>query len=121
MNVVMQFAIRPTVRNHNKLKRDVVINTVAGLINNDRHKVNLSAPDRVVLVDLYQVRNDCRRQPDAGRSEGPEPWLTVRKKKQTVCGMSIVGSDWDELKRYNVTELYNQAIKRSTEASKAEE
>lgn len=87
------FAIRPTVRNHNKLKRDVVINTVAGLINNDRHKVNLSAPDRVVLVDLYQ----------------------------TVCGMSIVGSDWDELKRYNVTELYNQAIKRSTEASKAEE
>jgi tRNA acetyltransferase TAN1 len=52
-----QFAIRPTIRNHSSLKRDVVINTVAGLINDDRHKVNLSSPDKVILVDIYQVSN----------------------------------------------------------------
>ncbi|KAK4124194.1 hypothetical protein N657DRAFT_380106 [Parathielavia appendiculata] len=74
------FAIRPTIRNHSNLKRDVVINTIAGLINDDRHKVNLTAPDKVILVDIYQ----------------------------TVCGMSVVDGDWDELKRFNLTELYNQ-------------
>ncbi|KAK4099927.1 hypothetical protein N658DRAFT_497911 [Parathielavia hyrcaniae] len=75
------FAIRPTIRNHSNLKRDVVINTVAGLINNERHTVNLGAPDKVILVDIYQ----------------------------TVCGMSVVDGDWDELKRFNLTELYSQA------------
>lgn len=50
-----QFAIRPTIRNHSNLKRDVVINTIAALVNDDRHKVNLSSPDKVILVDVYQV------------------------------------------------------------------
>ncbi|KAK3951578.1 hypothetical protein QBC32DRAFT_160447 [Pseudoneurospora amorphoporcata] len=75
------YAIRPTLRNHSNLKRDVVINTIAGLINDERHKVNLTNPDKVILVDIFQ----------------------------TVCGMSVVGGDWDELKKYNMTELYNQA------------
>ncbi|KAK4166684.1 tRNA acetyltransferase TAN1 [Cladorrhinum sp. PSN259] len=75
------FAIRPSIRNHSKLKRDVVINTIAGMINDDRHKVNLSSPDKVILVDVYQ----------------------------TVCGIGVVDGDWDELKRYNLTELYGQA------------
>ena len=30
--------------------------------------------------------------------------------------MSIVDGDWDELKRYNLTELYNQAEKTKTPA-----
>lgn len=51
-----QFAIRPSIRNHSNLKRDVVINAIAGLINDDRHRVNLSSPDKVILVDVYQVR-----------------------------------------------------------------
>ncbi|KAH6844878.1 hypothetical protein B0I37DRAFT_378572 [Chaetomium sp. MPI-CAGE-AT-0009] len=74
------YAIRPTIRNHSNLKRDFVINTVAGLINADRHKVNLTSPDKVILIDIYQ----------------------------SVCGMSVVDGDWDELKRYNLTELYSQ-------------
>ncbi|KAK3301492.1 uncharacterized protein B0H64DRAFT_39912 [Chaetomium fimeti] len=78
------FAIRPTIRNHSNLKRDVVINTVAGLINDDRHKVNLTSPDKVILIDIYQVS------------------------AESVCGMSVVDGDWDELKRYNLTELYSQ-------------
>ncbi|KAK4228161.1 tRNA acetyltransferase TAN1 [Podospora fimiseda] len=79
------FAIRPSIRNHSKLKRDVVINTIAGMVNSDRHKVNLSSPDKVILVDVYQ----------------------------TVCGISVVDGDWDELKRYNLTELYGQAKLKS--------
>ncbi|KAK0713831.1 hypothetical protein B0T26DRAFT_718592 [Lasiosphaeria miniovina] len=79
------FAIRPTVRNHSKLKRDFVINEIAGLINDDRHKVNLKAPDKVILVDLYQ----------------------------STCGISVVDGDWDDLKRYNLTELYSQAVKNN--------
>lgn len=35
--------------------------------------------------------------------------LTFYGKQQTVCGMSVVDGDWDELKKYNMTELYNQA------------
>jgi tRNA acetyltransferase TAN1 len=50
-----QFAIRPSIRNNNTLKRDVIINRVAGLINNQRHKVDLEKPDKVILIEVYQV------------------------------------------------------------------
>ena len=43
------------------MKRDVVIDTIAGMINDDRHKVNLSSPDKVILVDVYQVREKDER------------------------------------------------------------
>lgn len=68
------------MRNNSSLKRDIVINTIAGLINNERHKVNLTSPDKVILVDVYQK----------------------------VCGVSVVDGDWEEFKRYNLTELYGQ-------------
>ncbi|RDL32503.1 Uncharacterized protein BP5553_08959 [Venustampulla echinocandica] len=71
------YAIRPTIRNHNSLKRDVVIKQVASLIG-DTHSVNLTKPDKVILIEIYQ----------------------------TVCGMSVVGGDWETLKRYNLSELY---------------
>ncbi|KAK4185291.1 tRNA acetyltransferase TAN1 [Podospora australis] len=86
------FAIRPSIRNHNTLKRDVVINTIARLINDDRHKVNLSSPDKVILVDVYQK----------------------------VCGISVVDGDWDELKRYNLTELYGHSLKSGMNAKSRE-
>ncbi|KAL2163690.1 hypothetical protein VTH06DRAFT_5748 [Thermothelomyces fergusii] len=84
------FAIRPTIRNHSNLKRDVVINTIAGLINDDLHKVNLTSPDKVILVDIYQ----------------------------TICGMSVVDGDWDALRRYNLTELYSQGRNADAHPSK---
>ncbi|KFY73854.1 hypothetical protein V499_06085 [Pseudogymnoascus sp. VKM F-103] len=71
------YAIRPTIRNHSLLKRDVVINTIANLIDKS-HKVSLTNPDKVILVELYQ----------------------------NVCGISVVGSDWETLKRYNLNEIY---------------
>ncbi|TGO29569.1 hypothetical protein BPAE_0013g00200 [Botrytis paeoniae] len=70
------YAIRPTIRNHSTLKRDAVIKQVASLVD-DNHKVNLTKPDKVIIIEIYQ----------------------------TICGMSVVGDDWEKLKRYNLYEL----------------
>ncbi|ROV89337.1 hypothetical protein VMCG_09648 [Cytospora schulzeri] len=71
------FAIRPSIRSHNTLKRADVITRIADLVDT-QHKVDLGNPDKVILVDIYQ----------------------------TVCGFSVVPGDWEQLKRYNLTELY---------------
>jgi tRNA(Ser,Leu) C12 N-acetylase TAN1 len=49
-----QYAIRPTIRNHSTLKRDAVIKLVASLISS-HHKVDLTKPDKVIIVEIYQV------------------------------------------------------------------
>lgn len=74
---MVQYAIRPTIRNHNTLKREAVIKQVAGLVG-DLHRVDLTKPDRVIIVEMYQ----------------------------TVCGIGVVDGDWEKLKRYNLAELY---------------
>lgn len=40
---------------------------------------------------------------------------------QTVCGLSVVDGDWDELKKYNMTELYNQAAGITTVGQKKQQ
>lgn len=101
-----QFAIRPSVRSNSALKRDIVINQIAALINNERHKVNLKAPDKVILVDVYQVTLQKLE---------PGPYLLLRvgllTETQNVCGMSVVDGDWEDLKRYNLSELYTLGSK----------
>ncbi|KAK1826833.1 hypothetical protein QBC39DRAFT_187409 [Podospora conica] len=77
------FAVRPSIRNHTTLQRSYVIEETAGLIDQEYHKVKLSSPDKVLLIEIYQ----------------------------TVCGMSVVGSDWEELKKYNLSELYGESAK----------
>ncbi|PBP23101.1 26S protease regulatory subunit 6B, partial [Diplocarpon rosae] len=48
------YAIRPTTRNHTApLKRDYLIQAIASSISNT-HKVNLTAPDKVIVVEVYQ-------------------------------------------------------------------
>lgn len=54
-----KFAIRPSIRNHNTLKRDDVIKRIANMVD-PQHKVNLGAPDKVILIDIYQVRRLLR-------------------------------------------------------------
>ncbi|KAI1759256.1 hypothetical protein GGR53DRAFT_514177 [Hypoxylon sp. FL1150] len=76
------YAIRPSFRAHNTLKRDDVIKKVAALIA-PRHKVNLTSPDKVILIDIFQ----------------------------TFCGMSVVDGEWENLKRYNLHEIYLSALK----------
>ncbi|OLN94354.1 tRNA acetyltransferase TAN1 [Colletotrichum chlorophyti] len=72
------YAIRPSIRSNNTLDRDELIKQIASVVN-PRHKVNLTNPDKVVLVDVFQ----------------------------SFCGMSVIeGSDWDGLKKLNVNELY---------------
>ena len=53
---MQQFAIRPTTRNSNILRREVVIQTVASVVGPD-HRVDLQNPDLVILVEVYKVRS----------------------------------------------------------------
>ncbi|KAI6779662.1 tRNA acetyltransferase-like protein [Emericellopsis cladophorae] len=80
------YAIRPSMRSHLTLNRDIVIKRVAELPGSS-HKVNLTEPDKVILIDIYQM----------------------------FCGMSVVdGVEWESLKRYNVNELYRMGAEKKT-------
>ncbi|KAL9625509.1 MAG: hypothetical protein Q9160_000219 [Pyrenula sp. 1 TL-2023] len=74
-----EFAIRPTIRESGSLDRDRVIQLVAdAVMKGESHTVDLKNYDSLVLVDVYR----------------------------NVCGMSVVGADYRELKGYNLAELY---------------
>lgn len=53
-----KFAIRPTRRNHNIMKRDDIIKQIARAVGRD-HKVDLKGYDRLILVDVYRVGCVC--------------------------------------------------------------
>lgn len=63
-----QYAIRPSIRNHNTLHRSEVIKQTASLVA-DAHKVDLTKPDKVIIVDVFQVRSP--RCSGASSSSGP--------------------------------------------------
>ncbi|KAJ6440880.1 THUMP domain-containing protein [Purpureocillium lavendulum] len=72
------YAIRHNIRNHTTFKSDEVIKNIASLVDT-RHKVNLGHPDKVILVEIFQL----------------------------FCGISVVdGKEWETLKRYNLNALY---------------
>ncbi|KAJ5155623.1 hypothetical protein N7492_008426 [Penicillium capsulatum] len=73
-----KYAIRPTVRGNEKFNRDIVIKTVADAVGPE-HTVDLKNYDLIILVDVVQK----------------------------LIGMSVVGSDYDQLKRFNLAEIYN--------------
>ncbi|KAL1991393.1 hypothetical protein VTN49DRAFT_5385 [Thermomyces lanuginosus] len=79
-----KFAIRPTVTSNNKFSRDSIIKTVASVVGRE-HSVDLKNYDLLIIVLVIQ----------------------------NVIGMSVVGSDYDDLKRYNLAELYRPAPKAS--------
>ncbi|KAL7892850.1 hypothetical protein HDV64DRAFT_263551 [Trichoderma sp. TUCIM 5745] len=73
------YAIRHTMRNHTILKSEAVIKMIASMVKPE-HKVNLRTPDKVILVEIFQM----------------------------FCGISVVdGKEWEELKRYNINALYD--------------
>ncbi|OQD85712.1 hypothetical protein PENANT_c009G08706 [Penicillium antarcticum] len=88
------YAIRPTVRGNHKLNRDIIIKTVADAVGPE-HPVNLKNYDLIILVDVVQ----------------------------NVVGMSVVGGDYDRLKRFNLAEIYDPSSKAAeataTETPKA--
>ncbi|CUS09671.1 unnamed protein product [Tuber aestivum] len=71
----IKFAIKPTSRNHNHLKREQIIKIVADVVGT-KHKADLKNPDLLILVDFYQG----------------------------ICGMSVV-RDWETLKKFNLAQL----------------
>ncbi|KAF2419754.1 THUMP domain-containing protein [Tothia fuscella] len=72
-----KFAIRTNFRNHSILKRDGVIKQVAKAVG-PNHDVDLKAFDLLILVEVYQ----------------------------NICGMSVVPGDFDQLKKYNLAEIF---------------
>ncbi|KAI1438160.1 hypothetical protein GGR50DRAFT_534270 [Xylaria sp. CBS 124048] len=81
------YAIRPTIRAHTTLKRLDVIEKIASMISK-KHKVDLKNPDKVIIIEIFQ----------------------------TFCGMSVVGKDWDAMKKYNLYELYTAKSKSGADA-----
>lgn len=77
-----KFAIRPTFRNHKALTREGVIRKVAAAVG-PGHKVDLKDYDLLILVEIYK----------------------------NICGMSVVGADYERLKRYNLAEIYEPTPK----------
>ncbi|KIW27995.1 uncharacterized protein PV07_07687 [Cladophialophora immunda] len=76
-----KFAIRPTIRNNHKLNRDEVIRVVADKIatlGRGEHTVDLKGYDKLVLVEVYR----------------------------NVIGMSVVGNEFETLKRFNLAEIH---------------
>ncbi|KAI1826305.1 hypothetical protein F4861DRAFT_497853 [Xylaria intraflava] len=86
------YAIRPTIRAHTTLKRIPVIEKIASMISKN-HKVDLKNPDKVIIIEIFQ----------------------------TFCGMSVVGKDWEAMKKYNIHELYTAASKSAAESKKTAE
>ncbi|KAF2734685.1 hypothetical protein EJ04DRAFT_602369 [Polyplosphaeria fusca] len=72
-----KFAIRTSIRNNKEFTRDAVIKKVAAAVG-PGHKVDLGGYDLLILVEIYK----------------------------NICGMSVVGSNFDKLKRFNLAELH---------------
>jgi len=87
------FAIRPSLRNHDVLTRDIIIETVARCVGRG-HRVDLRNYDVLILVEVYK----------------------------NMCGMSVV-KDWDKLKRFNLVQIQESEVqgksKSKTKAQKS--
>ncbi|KAI9834214.1 MAG: hypothetical protein M1819_003052 [Sarea resinae] len=79
-----KFAIRPSLRNHSTLTRDRIIKQVASTVG-PGHKVDLKDYEFLILVEVYK----------------------------SVLGMSVVGPDYEKLKRYNLAEIYEPSATSS--------
>jgi tRNA acetyltransferase TAN1 len=91
-----KFAIRPTIRNNNKIDRDHVIQVVAAKITelgHGAHSVDLKGYDKLVLVDVYR----------------------------NVVGMSVVGGEFETLKRFNLAEIHASHFEEDAQDGKEKE
>ncbi|MCJ1430224.1 hypothetical protein MMC29_008141, partial [Sticta canariensis] len=89
--LTQKFAIRTTIRHHHVMNRDDVIRQVAAAVG-DQHLVDLKHYDRLILVEIYR----------------------------NVCGMSVVGPDFETLKRFNLAEIYEPTSKRTKTGTRSE-
>lgn len=52
LNLIVQFAVRPTLRNHNVLTRETIIRQTAAAVGAG-HKVDLKGYDALIIVEAY--------------------------------------------------------------------
>ena len=85
-----------------KFDRNTVIKTVADIVGPE-HPVDLKNYDLIILVTVVQVslHLSCR---------SIRNWTSLMP-MQNVIGMSVLGSDYDQLKRFNLAELYSPTPK----------
>lgn len=91
------------MRGNSKLSRDVIIKVVADAVGPE-HPVNLKNYDHMILVDVAQV--SFVYYGNAG---------SLADLSQNVIGMSVVGGDYDKLKRFNLAEIYDPSPKGGPE------
>ena len=106
----MKFAIRPTRRNHNVMQRDDIIKQIAGIVGS-KHSVDLKNYDHLILVDVYRVSHSASSPLD----QSIENLLIASLPSKNVLGMSVVGNDYEELKQFNLAEIYDPTPKSNTE------
>jgi len=85
-----KFAIRFSCRNHQTLTRDAVIKQVADAVGRP-HTVDLTNYDVLIVVEIYK----------------------------NMCGMSVVGNDFEALRRYNLAEIHDTRRARELAGSTA--
>jgi tRNA acetyltransferase TAN1 len=79
----MKFAIRPGIRNHNKLNRDEIIKTVAEFVGKDHgHSVDLKNYDKLIIVECFK----------------------------NSLGMAVLDK-FDSLERFNLQQIYEKIEK----------
>ena len=83
------------------MKRDDLIKRVADLVGKP-HTVDLKRYDRLILVDVYRVSTGAIQLVAVIQASRRNLTCVV----QNIMGMSIVGSDYEDLKRYNIAEIY---------------
>jgi tRNA acetyltransferase TAN1 len=96
-----KFAIRTSIRNNKVFQRDELINTIAAAVG-PGHKVDLKGYDLLILVEIYKVRyHTWRARFTCVRNKT----LAATHTQQNVLGMSVVGPEFEKLKRFNIEEL----------------
>ncbi|KKF96331.1 tRNA acetyltransferase TAN1 [Ceratocystis platani] len=84
------YAIRTSKRNHNSLSTDTVVKSVAGQVSLP-HKVNLTSPDKMVLIELFR----------------------------NIAGISVVeGADFERLRKFNLDSIYKLALDEAAASRK---
>ncbi|EYE94622.1 THUMP domain-containing protein [Aspergillus ruber CBS 135680] len=87
-----KFAIRPSIVRNTKFDRNTVIKTIASAVGGG-HSVDLKNYDALILITVIQ----------------------------NIMGMSVVEGDYDQLKRYNLAELYSPTPKPQASEKKESE
>ncbi|PHH53757.1 hypothetical protein CFIMG_008116RA00001 [Ceratocystis fimbriata CBS 114723] len=84
------YAIRTSKRNHNSLSTNTVVKSVAGQVSLP-HKVNLTSPDKMVLIELFR----------------------------NITGISVVeGADFERLRKFNLDSIYKLALDEAAASRK---